>query len=172
VDAWSARPSMSSTLSPYMGKRSSRAWLFGRALHRALTPSLYSRLALVSSSTRRWPPWLTRASSCSHLHWPLLSTNEAATTSSSSAQTLEPFSIAEGCLRFAVNVVVLRFPPVRVDRAPPSTNRWTESTSTFAFVDRTYPPPHLAISTAGKPSPKSRVLPSLSLCVCVFWGRR
>jgi hypothetical protein len=53
VDAWSARPSMSSTLSPYMGKRSSRAWLFGRALHRALTPSLYSRLALVSSSTRR-----------------------------------------------------------------------------------------------------------------------
>jgi hypothetical protein len=81
---------------------------------------------------------------------------------------LEAFSLAEGRRSFDVDVVVLWFPPARVDRAPPSTNRQAKSTVAFASIDHAFPPHRLAISTAGKLSSEPCVLLSLSL----FRGRR
>jgi hypothetical protein len=45
---------------------------------------------------------------------------------SSRAEALEPSPELEGRRSLAIDITMLRFTPARVDRAPPSTNSWTE----------------------------------------------
>jgi hypothetical protein len=131
---------------------------FGRARHHArlllcstLSHSLASPCFLLSRRAK--PPWPPQAElhQPHHLHPPLTKPSPAI-TSFLRARTLESFPRAEGRWSFAVNVVVLRFPPARLDRAPPSMTRRAKDAIEVRRRPLLLPNLHLVHLVAGKSS--------------------
>jgi hypothetical protein len=143
---------------------------FGRARHRArlllcsaLSLSLASPCFLLSRRAK--PPWPPQAElhRPHHLHPPLTKPSPAI-TSFLRARTLVSFSRAEGRWSFAVNVDVLRFPPARLDRAPPSMTRRAKDTIEVCRRPPLLPNLRLVHFVAGKSSTE-RAFSSVPLSV-------
>jgi hypothetical protein len=140
---------ITNAMSPPVGKRSSNASLIWTSmpscpsppLLRTHSPSHSPRLASFFLAARE-PPWPPRAELRRSRHFHPPTTKRSLVITSSCAQTLETFSHAEGRRSLAIDVVVLQFPPARVDLASvrdPSKPRTSLSSSSTAATPRPSP---------------------------------